>query len=190
MALKEDINYIKNELSVEEKFFESFFKLENFYKKHKVKVISLIGLVIISVSGYSINDYFEQKKILRINHAYNEILANKNVSKNLDILKKDSPSLYKVALYKVDKATDINLAYLKELTALQNAIKNDNIKMIDSLILNNDLLLKDYAIYYKAVLLIYKKKYEKAKKVLEQISQDSVVNDLKIPLIHYLTVKK
>ena len=61
MALKEEIEYIKQEISTEEKFFESFFKLEKFYKKHKIKIISIIGLVIITVAGYGINDYLQKK---------------------------------------------------------------------------------------------------------------------------------
>jgi len=190
MALKEEINYIKNELSTEEKFFESFFKIEKFYKKHKIKIISLIGLIIIIITGYSINNYLEKKRILRVNQAYNEILANKNIEKNLKILKEDSPILYKIALYKTAKAKNIDLTYLKELTKLQNAFNNNDLKTINNLILSNDLLLKDYAIYYKAVLLTYKKEYKKAKNILEQIPQDSVVNELKIPLIHYLVAKE
>ena len=189
MALKEEINYIKKELSTEEKFFESFFKVEKFYKKHKIKIVILIGLVITGITGYSINNYLEQKKISRINQAYNEILVNKDVNKNLKILKNDSPNLYKIALYKIGKTENIDLTYLKELTVLQNAIKNDDLKTINRLVLSNDLLLKNYAIYYKAVLLTYKKEYTKAKNTLEQIPQDSVVNDLKVPLMHYLVAK-
>ena len=189
MALKEEINYIKKELSTEEKFFESFFKLEKFYKKHKIKIISLIGLIIIGITGYSINNYLEQKRILRVNQAYNQILANKNIEKNLKILKEDSPILYKIALYKVGKTKTIDLTYLKELTILQNAFNKNDLKTIDSLILSNDLLLKDYARYYKAVLLTYNKEYKKAKIILEQISQDSIVNELKVPLMHYLVAK-
>jgi len=190
MALKEEINYIKKEISAEEKFFENFFKIEKFYKKHKIKIISLIGLIIFGITGYSINSYLEQKRILKVNQAYNEILANKNIEKNLNILKEDAPKLYQIALYKTGKTKNINLTYLKELTALQNAIKNDDLKTIDNLILSNDLLLKDYAIYYKAVLLTYKKEYIKAKNVLEQISNDSIVNELKVPLMHYLVAKE
>jgi len=190
MALKEEIEYIKQEISTEEKFFESFFKLEKFYKKHKIKIISIIGLVIITVAGYGINDFLQKRKILKVNVAYNEILANKNVEKNLDILRKDAPNLYKIILYKTTKAKIIDLNYLKELTQLQNAIKNNDLKTIDNLILSNNLLLKDYAIYYKAILLTYKKEYKKAIATLNQINQNSIVNELKIPLLHYLVAKE
>ena len=190
MAIKENISYIKQEISTEEKFFESFFKLEKFYKKHKIKIILVIGLIIIGIIAYSINDYLQKEKSLKVNTAFNEILANKNVNKNLNILKEDAPKLYQIALYKIGKSKTINITYLKELTSLQNAIKNNDLKTINNLILSNDLLLKDYAFFYKAVLLTYKKEYKKAIQILNQISENSEVNQLKTPLLHYLIAKE
>lgn len=35
MSLKENVDFVKNELNSEEKFLESFVKIERFYKKIK-----------------------------------------------------------------------------------------------------------------------------------------------------------
>ena len=42
MSIKDDVNYIKNELSSEEKFLESFVKTERFFKKYKKLIVVLI----------------------------------------------------------------------------------------------------------------------------------------------------
>ena len=35
MSIKDDVNYLKNELNNEEKLLENFVKLERFFKKYK-----------------------------------------------------------------------------------------------------------------------------------------------------------
>ena len=42
MSLKENVSYIKDEISTEEQFFENFFKIEKFYKKYKKIILVII----------------------------------------------------------------------------------------------------------------------------------------------------
>ena len=52
MNLKENVDLIKDEISTEEKFFESFFKVEKFWKKYKVAIIGISVVTIVSFLDY------------------------------------------------------------------------------------------------------------------------------------------
>ena len=41
MSLKEDVNYIKKEISAEESYMESVFKIEKTWKKYKTSIIGI-----------------------------------------------------------------------------------------------------------------------------------------------------
>ena len=51
MALKEDINDIKQSLSAEEEFLENVIKSEFFIKKHKKLIISIIVILVVICGG-------------------------------------------------------------------------------------------------------------------------------------------
>ena len=55
--------------------------------------------------------------------------------------------------------------------------------------MQNDFLLKEFAIFNKALILTNDGKYEEAKNLLKQIPQTSKVNDLSNLLNHYLLTK-
>ena len=51
MSIKDDVNYIKNELSSEEKFLESFVKTERFFKKYKSQIKKQGSITIVDTQG-------------------------------------------------------------------------------------------------------------------------------------------
>ncbi len=55
--------------------------------------------------------------------------------------------------------------------------------------MQNDFLLKEFAIFNKALILTNEGKYEDAKAALQLIPSDSKVNDLAITLKHFLVTK-
>lgn len=129
MSIKDDVNYIKNELSSEEKFLESFVKTERFFKKYKKLIVVLIITVIVGSIAFLVKTKLDEKNLYEANIALSSFLENGNQN-SLDELKEKNRDLYEIALY-LDaknefKNADINLKYLKELLDFQVALLNSN----------------------------------------------------------------
>lgn len=192
MSIKDDVNYIKNELSSEEKFLESFVKTERFFKKYKKLIVVLIIAVIIGSIAFLVKTKLDEKNLYEANIALSNFLENGNQN-SLDELKEKNRDLYEIALY-LDaknefKNADINLKYLKELLDFQVALLNSNQSELDLVSKKADFLLKDYAIFNQALILVNNQKYAEAREILGKISQDSRAFELATLLKHYLVTK-
>ena len=78
---------------------------------------------------------------------------------------------------------------LKELLEFQLATHSNNIEKLDNLSLQNDFLIKEFAIFNKALILVNEGKYEEAKTSLNKIPQTSKAYELANLLNHYLLTK-
>lgn len=192
MSIKDDVNYIKNELSSEEKFLESFVKTERFFKKYKKLIFGLIILAIVGSVVFLVKTKLDEKNLYEANIALSSFLENGNQN-SLNQLKEKNRDLYEIALY-LDaknefKNADINLKYLKELLDFQVALLNSNQSELDLVSKKADFLLKDYAIFNQALILVNNQKYAEAREILGKISQDSRAFELATLLKHYLVTK-
>ncbi|MBP6289059.1 hypothetical protein [Aliarcobacter cryaerophilus] len=192
MSIKDDVNYIKNELSSEEKFLESFVKTERFFKKYKKLIFGLIILAIVGSVVFLVKTKLDEKNLYEANIALSNFLENGNQN-SLNQLKEKNRDLYEIALY-LDaknefKNADINLKYLKELLDFQVALLNSNQSELDLVSKKADFLLKDYAIFNQALILVNNQKYAEAREILGKISQDSRAFELATLLKHYLVTK-
>ncbi|KLD97486.1 tetratricopeptide repeat protein [Aliarcobacter butzleri] len=192
MSLKEDVGYIKNELSSEEKFIENFVKGERFFKKYKTLIIAVVVILIIGLIGFTIKKSMDNSNKHDANIALSQFLENGD-EKALETLKNKNEKLYEVALFlqakKDNKIPSIELPLLKELVKFQTATASNNIEELNSLSMQNDFLLKEFALFNKALILVNEGKYEEAKKELSQISQTSKAYELATLLNHYLLTK-
>ncbi|BAK71631.1 tetratricopeptide repeat protein [Aliarcobacter butzleri] len=192
MSLKEDVGYIKNELSSEEKFIENFVKGERFFKKYKTLIIAVVVILIIGLIGFTIKKSMDNSNKHDANIALSQFLENGD-EKALETLKNKNEKLYEVALFlqakKDNKIPSIELPLLKELVKFQTATASNNIEELNSLSMQNDFLLKEFALFNKALILVNEGKYEEAKKELNQISQTSKAYELATLLNHYLLTK-
>lgn len=192
MSLKEDVGYIKNELSSEEKFIENFVKGERFFKKYKTLIIAVVVILIIGLIGFRIKKSMDNSNKHDANIALSQFLENGD-EKALETLKNKNEKLYEVALFlqakKDNKIPSIELPLLKELVKFQTATTSNNIEELNSLSMQNDFLLKEFALFNKALILVNEGKYEEAKKELSQISQTSKAYELATLLNHYLLTK-
>ncbi|MDX4038160.1 hypothetical protein [Aliarcobacter skirrowii] len=192
MSIKDDVNYLKNELNNEEKLLENFVKLERFFKKYKKIIYVLILLVIITPIAIFTKNKIDESNLYKANIALNNYLEQGDES-SLEYLKNKNQSLYEVALFLTAKKelSEINISskYLKELLEYQIAAKEMNFDKLDALRKNDDFLIKDYAILHEAIILVNQEEYEKAKAILEEINQDSKVYELAILLKHNLVTK-
>ena len=193
MIIKENVDYVKTELSSEEKFLENFVKGERFFKKYKTLIFAFIAITIVAIIAIFIKNNIDESNKLEANIAFNKVLENSNNSEALAILKEKNPKLYDVALFlqakKEAKSVDINVPLLKELSKYQAALNNKNISELDNLSMQNDFLLKEFAIFNKALFLTNEGKFDDAKKTLALIPQTSKAFELAKLLNHYLLTK-
>ena len=61
MAIKDDIDSIKEELNTQEQFLENIIKSERFFKKYKKIIIAIAVLGVVSTAGYYINGVLKEK---------------------------------------------------------------------------------------------------------------------------------
>ena len=193
MSIKENVDYVKTGLSSEEKFLESFVKSERFFKKYKTLIFAFVIIIIVGIIGFFIKENLAQSNKLKANIAFNQVLENSNNAQALATLKDKNPQLYDIALYlqakKEAKVAQISVPLLKELSKYQTALANKNISELDNLSMQNDFLLKEFAIFNKALFLTNEGKFNEAKTTLALIPQTSKAFELAKLLNHYLITK-
>lgn len=193
MSIKENVDFVKEELNNEEKFIESFVKAERFYKKYKIIILTLIVLTIAGLVFYGVKQNIDENNKIEANLAFNKLLSNPNDKEALEVLKNKNTNLYEIMLYiqarNEDKNIQINVPYLKELSLYSEAVKAQNIDKLNNISTQNDFLLKEFALFHKALILSNEGKYEEAKKVLASIPKTSKANELANLLNHFLLTK-
>jgi len=191
MSLKENVSYIKDEISTEEQFFENFFKIEKFYKKYKKIILAVVVAGVLGLIGMTLFDFLGQKNAVVANEAYTKVLLNNNDKGALDELKSANEELYNIALFQIsqEKTTASNVAYLEDIASYNNAVAKGDIVALDGMIMKQDFLLKDFAVLSKTLILIEKKEYKKAKDTIARIDEKSRVLPLSNMIKHFLLTK-
>lgn len=192
MSIKENVDYVKTELSSEEKFLENFVKSERLFKKYKTLIFAFIVIIIVGSIGIIIKKNIDNANKFEANVALNNYFNNGDKNA-LEILKNNNQKLYEIALFldakKENKSAQIDIPMLKELLEFQLATHSNNIEKLDNLSLQNDFLIKEFAIFNKALILVNEGKYEEAKTSLNKIPQTSKAYELANLLNHYLLTK-
>ncbi|MEA3498005.1 MAG: hypothetical protein U9R16_02985 [Campylobacterota bacterium] len=189
MSLKENINYIKDEVSAQESLMENTFKLEQFYKKYKMMIIGGVSLIILAFIGLSVSNYMGEQNKIKDNEMFNLILENPQDKNALEYLQANNKKLYNIAVYMSDKNKDINVEFLNELSVYSKAIEKNSIDDISAVSQKQNFLLKDFALFNKALIQTQNGKYQDAKESLMLISEKSTVATLSNMLSHYLLTK-
>lgn len=188
LALKENIEAVKQEIGTEEQFLESIIKSERFFKRYK-KPILIIGAILIVAGGIiATMDILKENRLEKSNMAYNKLLKNPTDSASLDILKNSNERLYNFykfqsALAKNDKTALKDLAaytkdpVISDLASYQLAGLNGS--KADSKLLGGFIALQEG---YK---LLQKNKIEEAKMKFAQIDLNSPLKNIAKNLEHY-----
>ena len=193
MSLKENVDYVKEELNSEEKFLESFVKVERFYKKNKLIIIAAVIIVLGTIIGLYTTKSIRESNKLEANIAFNKVIEDSKNTTAMTTLKEKSLQLYQVAQFvqakEDNKTTDIQVTYLKELSDYQKALNEKDINKLNSISMQNNFLLKEFAIFNKALLQVNEGKFKDAKATLKLIPTDSKASELVKILNHYLVTK-
>ena len=174
MSIKDNVDYVKNEFTSEEKFIENFVKSERFFKKYKNFIIAFFVILVVGSIGYVIKNTIAESNKLDSNIALNKYLETKDENA-LKTLKDKNENLYNIALLlnakKENKILEVNLPILKELSKYQVAVENKDLNELNNLSVQNDFLLKEFAIFNKALILTNNGKFDEARSLLKQIPQ-------------------
>jgi hypothetical protein len=190
LNISETIKEAKKELSSDEQMLASAFKLEKFYKKHKLKLFAVVGIATLYFGGTALNNYMTHQKLL----AANEALATlKNDSKNsvaLEKLKSNNPALFELYSYQ-NAINSSDKDALKRLASSKNDIIADmsayNLAVLEGKPAKSKLY-GDVAHIDNAYFLVKDGKVSEAKEELDSISEESPVYNISKMIKHY-TIK-
>ncbi len=186
MSFKDDVKFVKDELSSDEKVLEGAFKLEKIYKKHKIKIWASLIVVVLAFGGNAINNYMIQSNLESANSSLLALQQNANDNQALANLKSKNPKLYELFLYSnAVKSKDTKV--LGELSNSKNSIIADVSKYHNNIISNkigNSKYYKDLSLIEEAYKFIESNDNQKALNKLSFIEPNSSLYNLAIVLKH------
>ena len=190
LNIQDGINEAKKEFSSDEQMLASAFKVEKFYKKHKIKIFSVVALAVLFFGGKAVMAMIEENKLESANDAYLVLTKDAENKEALATLKSENPALFE--LYTYQQAIDTNnTEVLKGLSSSTNTIIADIASYHLSLMENKTAkseLYNEMALVYNASLFIKEGKMIEAQDELAQIDEASPVYNISKIIKHY-TIK-
>ena len=124
MSIKDDVNYVKKELSGDEKVLESAFKLETLYKKHKFKLWGVAIALVVFFGGRAIQETMHAAQLEKANEAF-LVLQEKPTDKvAFKTLEENNPALLELFFY-AQAAKNHDVKTLEKLSSSKNAVISD-----------------------------------------------------------------
>ena len=190
MSIQDTLNEAKKELTNDEQMLASAFKLEKLYKKHKVKLYSVLTIATLYIIGTTIMDTLAQQKLERANSAYITLSKDAKNQTALDELKSNNPALFDLYTYQ-EAIKNSDKESLKTLSKENNKIIADistyHLAVLEGKPVESELY-HDVAVIHNASLLINQGKVADAKNELELIDEESPVYNISKMIKHY-TIK-
>ena len=186
VSIQDDVNYVKKELSGDEKVLESAFKLESLYKKYKFQLWGVIVVLILFFGGQAAISALHEAKLVKANEAFLALQSNSDDTNALKVLQENNPALLELYNYaQAVKKEDIKA--LESLTSSSNSVIADasgytagvlKKKPVDSK------LYKEMALFEEAYLSILAGDVKTAQNKLELIDERSSLSVIKEFLKH------
>lgn len=188
MALKEDIDAIKQEIGAEEQFLESMIKSERVVKKYKYPLIALAVLVVLVVTGYQVTTMLKEKRIKDSNIAYENLLKNPKNANALKELKDSSPVLYQTYLFMQASKNGDKEELKKVASSNADSLLKDLAKFqLDG---TDPTLLKNFSALLSGYKLLQAGKITEAKEAFSKIPLTSPLQEIVKKLNHFQGIKK
>lgn len=186
MALKDNLQSIKSEISSEEQFLENMIRGERFFKKYLKPIVVLLIIAIIAFCVYKFIEYKKESSIISANDAYYRISNNMAKNGDEEILKQNAPSLYAMYILS-DENKSANWGELKNLQGV-DPLLIDLIKFKTDK--SNEVLLVNYAALLKGFEFMKSGDFGKADIEFAKIPMDSSLQKVVKNLKHYNGTKK
>lgn len=193
MGLKENIQVVKKEISTEEQFLEGMIKSERFFKRNKKYIFSAVALIVLGVSGYTIDTLMTEKRLKASNEAYTMLLKDANNTSAQETLKQKNPKLYMMFLFETALLKG-DVEALKEVAlSKENPIVADVAAyQLSQLDLNSTLkgeLMSGMVLLQEGYALLKEKKVDEARLKFAQIDANSPLKQIAKNLEHYQGLK-
>ena len=133
MSIKDDMDYVKKELSGDEKVLESAFKLESLYKKYKFQLWGVAAALILFFGGQAVMHTLHEAKLVKANEAFLTLQSKSDDANALKILKENNPALFELYNY-------------------AQAVKKEDVKALESLAASQNNVIADASAYSAGVL--------------------------------------
>ena len=195
MSIKDQVEFVKEELTQDEKLLESLIKVERFYKKNRLAILAVFVSFVVGGVGYGVMKYVKEQQLLKANSALLKLQNNPSDTDALQVLKDNNPSLARLFLLKeatisgdmeiLEKLAKSKDEIVSDLAMYHMAIFKNNLSQIKEYRLKSSALLKDLAIFDEAYLLCKNGKIDEAKDMLAQISEVSPIKSVAKMLEHY-----
>ncbi|MCF6206628.1 MAG: hypothetical protein L3J47_07035 [Sulfurovum sp.] len=190
MSIKDDVNYVKTELSSDEKVLESAFRLETFYKKYKMLIWGTVVAVLLFFVVNAGMEALRQSKLATANEALLTLQSKPDDSNALSILKENDPALYELYTFSV-AAKKQDVKTLSSLEKSSNDILADMSRYSKGAIEKKPVdskLYKELAYFEEAYVLMQKGDVKRARAKLELIDSRSELAGL-AKLLEHSTLK-
>jgi len=195
MSIKEQVEFVKDEFTQDEKILESLIKVERFYKKNRLAILAVSISIVIGGVGYGVMEYVKEQQLLKANSALLKLQKNPTDTNALKILKENNMPLAELFLLK-EASLSGDIKKLEELAKSKDetisdlamyhiAVFKESLSQIKDYRLKSSALLKDLSLFDEAYLLYKSGKVDEAKNILAQISEVSPVKSVAKMLEHY-----
>ncbi len=195
MSIKEQVDFAKEELTQDEKLLAGLIKAERFYKKNKIAIIALAVILVVGAIGYMAMDYVKEKKLEAANVALLALEKNPDDASALKELKENDPKLAELFLLK-KAAGSGDIKSLESLSKSKDSVVSDlasyhlgvwksDAEKIKNYRMRSGALLKDFALFDEAYLLMKEGKTAEAGERLSMIADNSPLKAVAGMLEHY-----
>ncbi|WP_457606858.1 hypothetical protein [Nitratifractor sp.] len=187
MSLKDEVKYVKEELSSDEKLLESAFRLERLYKKYKVAIWGVLILLVVGFGGKTIYGVYQEHRLEAANQALLTLEQNPKDTKALQELQEDNPRLYALYSYARD-VQGADVAGLKKIDTSHDALLADLVKYHEAVLDNragDSKYYHDLSQVEKAYVALKAGKKAEARSLLTLIPENSPVAGVARLLRHY-----
>ncbi len=186
---------VREELSSEERFFESAVKAERFVKRYKKPLIALAVLIVLGVGAAIVYDAQKQADVEAANAALSTLQKQNGDAAAATELEKRSVALFEAwqlssALDKGDAVAlealgASQVASVADVAAYHKAVLAEDAAALEAYALKPDALYRDFALLQLGVLLLREGRTQEAHQKLQMISEDSTLARYVKPLMHY-----
>ena len=192
MNIKDDVKYVKTELSSDEKVLESAFKLETLYKKYKYVIWGVAAALVLFFLSQTVMQSMKESKLEDANKAFLTLQKTPDNAEALTTLKTKNPALFE--LYTFSKAAEKQDAKtLQSLSSSKNEIIADASRYTAATIDKKPVdskLYSELALLEEAYLAIKSGDTASAKAKLEEIDERSSLQMLTQLLEHSMIKAK
>ena len=186
MGIKDDVNYVKRELSGDEKVLESAFKLESLYKKYKFHLWGAIVVLILFFGGRSVMSALHEAKLEKANEAFLTLQQNSDDADALKVLQENNPALSELYTY-AQAAKKGDIKALESLSTSTNSVIADASGYTASVLNNKPVdskLYKEMSLFEEAYLAILAGDVKTAQNKLDLIDDRSSLSVIREFLQH------